>query len=311
MNKVIIMVGISGSGKSYKTDYLKNKYNAIVLSSDELRKTLYGDETDQTHNEEVFGTLYKNLRDLLTQGKNVIVDATNITIKSRRKIIEEIKRTKINTEIIAYVMTKPIEICIKNDRIRKRHVGKEVIYAQREKFQIPFYEEGIDKIILENYSKREETTQEKLNTLIAGMEGFDQQNSHHKYDLLTHCSKTFQLLEDVNADPCVQMAASLHDIGKMETKKLKDNGEYGYYGHANVGAYQLLDELKLGSTIPNAFQKTLEILFYVNYHMLPMNWNEEKTHDKYKQLFGKTKYDNLMLLHHCDKIASGITLNTK
>lgn len=309
MNKVIIMVGISGSGKSYKANFLKDKYNAIILSSDEIRKTLYGDENDQTHNEEVFCTLYKRTQDLLKNNKNIVIDATNLTIKSRKKIINIVKETNIKTEIIAYVMTKPIEVCVKNDCIRNRHVGKDIIYKQREKFQIPFYEEGIDKIILESYSKRKETTQEKLELLIGGMEGFDQQNSHHKYDLLTHCSKTFQLLEDIHADPCVQMAASLHDIGKMETKKLKDNGEYGYYGHANVGAYQLLDELKLEDIIPNAFQKTLDILFYINYHMLPMTWETEKTHDKYKQLFGKEKYDNLILLHHCDKIASGITLN--
>lgn len=303
MVKVILMVGLSGSGKTLKTGFLSEKNNAIIISSDEIRKELFNDEADQTHNAEVFAELHKRMRDNILNGQNVIIDATNLTMKSRRQTIEHIKNTKVPCEIIAYVMTKSFNACVVNDRNRKRTVGKEVIAQQRKKFQLPFYEEGIDKIILENYIKRDNTSQENFETIIYSMEGFDQKNKHHKYDLFTHCYKTYQLLEEANADPSLKVAGLLHDIGKMETQEIKADGNCGYQFHANIGAYNLLSELKFD--IPNPFNRLLEVLFYINYHMLPQDWKEEQTKEKYADIFGKEKYDNLLLFHKCDKIASG------
>lgn len=309
MNKVILMVGLSGSGKSHKAKFLSEKNNAIIISSDDIRKELFNNENDQEHNDIVFSELHKRVRQNLQNGKNSIIDATNLTMKSRRSAITNIKQTKIPCEIMAYVMTKDFENCVRNDFRRERTVGKDVIYQQMKKFQIPFFEEGIDKIILENYSNREATTEENFKAIVEGMYDFPQQNRHHKYDLFTHCYKTYELLTQVEANSSLLMAALLHDIGKMETKTKNDNGEYSYYHHANVGTYQLLNEIKLPNDIPNAFAETLNVLFYINYHMLPFDWNEEQTKAKYIEIFGETKFKNLLLLHHCDKIASGVQLN--
>ena len=49
MSKLIVMVGIPGSGKSYRANTFA-KYNDVkILSSDTYRKELFGDENDQTH----------------------------------------------------------------------------------------------------------------------------------------------------------------------------------------------------------------------------------------------------------------------
>ena len=303
MVKVIMMVGLSGSGKSHKTAFLSEKNNAVIISSDGIRKELFGDENNQNNNEKVFNEVHKRMRECITRGENVIIDATNLTMKNRRQTIEHIKNLKIPCEITAYVMTKKFEACVANDRNRSRTVGREVIARQREKFQLPFYEEGIDKIILENYSKRDNTSQENFETMIYSMENFDQKNKHHKYDLFTHCYKTYELLEEANADPSLKVAGLLHDIGKMETQKVQADGNCSYKFHANVGAYNLLSELKLD--VPNPFNRLLEVLFYINYHMLPMDWKEEPTKEKYANFFGQEKYNNLLLFHNCDKKASG------
>lgn len=39
--------------------------------------------------------------------------------------------------------------------------------------------------------------------------------------------------------------------------------------------------------------------------MHPFFWKEQQTHEKYKKLFGENRYNNLILLNECDKIASG------
>ena len=34
--------------------------------------------------------------------------------------------------------------------------------------------------------------------------------------------------------------------------------------------------------------------------MLPFDWKSEKTKNKYRQMFGEEKFNNLMLLHEAD-----------
>ena len=58
MPTMVMMVGISGSGKSYFARNVAGVINtfggnAKVFSSDDIRKEVYGDIYDQTHNQEV------------------------------------------------------------------------------------------------------------------------------------------------------------------------------------------------------------------------------------------------------------------
>ena len=53
-NSLIVMVGIQGSGKSTKAKELSVLYNAVILSSDEIRKT-----NPSWDNNKVFEYLYK------------------------------------------------------------------------------------------------------------------------------------------------------------------------------------------------------------------------------------------------------------
>ena len=78
---VIIMVGLPASGKSYKATELSVQYNAEILSSDAIRKELFGDERSQENNELVFKTLYERANKFLLDGVGVIIDSTNTTLK--------------------------------------------------------------------------------------------------------------------------------------------------------------------------------------------------------------------------------------
>ena len=95
----------------------------------------------------------------------------------------------------------------------------------------------------------------------------------------------------------------MHDYGKILTQKTDENGISHYYQHENVGAYYLLSNHMsiVASTYMND-SEILEMLFYVNYHMMPMNWNSDKSIDKWKKIFGEEKFNNLVLFNQCDKI---------
>lgn len=296
---ITVLVGISASGKSTKAKELAIEYNATIVSSDSIRGEL-GDVIDQSNNTEVFRIFHQRIKDNISKGVNVIADATNITIKSRRSIIECVKN--LNCDIHAYVLTKPVDKCIEDNIYREYPVPHHVITKQMMNYQIPFYEEGFDKIIIDDYDNGY-IDDNFIGTLQEKMNGFNQNNPHHNEDLLQHCNRVFSGLLIKTKNHSLLQSARAHDVGKLYTQKTDENGISHYYQHENVGAYYLLSNYM--SIIASTYMSTdelLEMLFYVNYHMMPMNWNSEKSKDKWKKIFGEEKFNNLTLFNMCDKI---------
>ena len=144
MNRLIFLVGLPGSGKStYAEKYLSA--SCEILSSDKLRKELLKDVNNQKHNFFIFNTLYKRARKFLKQGKDVVIDATNVDFLER---VKNLKRFEdLNIKKVAIVFKTPFEECVKRDVMRKRTVGEDVIKHFQAKFIIPTKEEGFDEII--------------------------------------------------------------------------------------------------------------------------------------------------------------------
>ena len=152
--KFIMLVGIPGSGKSTYAENLINSTNSIHLSSDGIRAELYGNEAIQGNPSEVFKIMHERTLEALTNGINVVYDATNIIRKDRASIMSKIPK---DVEAECHIMWTPIEICIKRDSERERTVGKEVITRMYSRFQPPCYDEcfNIIKIIRsEEYTMR-------------------------------------------------------------------------------------------------------------------------------------------------------------
>lgn len=149
MNKptLWVMVGLSGSGKSsVAKEIAENNPNTIIVSLDNIGEELTGDYGNQENNEKVFKVFRKRIREALENNMNVVADATNITMRSRRAIIEDIKG--IECRKIAYLIPKPFDQC-KIDNLNRQHpVPEEVLDRQIRKFQIPFMEEDFDEGII-------------------------------------------------------------------------------------------------------------------------------------------------------------------
>lgn len=96
----------------------------MIISSDEIREELTGNYEDQEHNEEVFKIFHDRIRKNLENKKNVIADATNITMKSRRAIM--MKVNGLDVYKIAYIIPKPFEQC-KKDNLNREHPVPEFV----------------------------------------------------------------------------------------------------------------------------------------------------------------------------------------
>ena len=94
MAKVIMLIGIQGSGKTTYSKVLKEKYDARVISSDKIRQTFIGIEE-----KDVFPTVYKLCSKELRSGYNVIIDATKMNSIPKGELSQEL-RDIINSETV-------------------------------------------------------------------------------------------------------------------------------------------------------------------------------------------------------------------
>lgn len=302
MGKLIILVGLSGSGKS---SYAKTLENAVIVSSDDIRAEL-SYRADQSQNGKVFRIFHSRVDSLLKEGKTVIADATNITMKSRRPIIDIGKRNKARIE--CHLMLKPIYNCIMDDSKRNYSVGYKVISKQAKRFEVPFYEEGFDSIKLigerrADYFRNSSDYFSFFSNWLKDADGYNQYNPHHSLTLGEHCRKVSKLFNYHAEHDMIEKYGDgvlYHDIGKPETRSFDDDNVAHYYSHGNVGAYTYILHM-----FGQANEKyILNNAFVINYHMRPFTWTEDKTREKYRKVFGDEKYNVLMLLNECDKKGS-------
>lgn len=299
--KLWIMVGFSGSGKSSISKEIAKEFNCIIVSSDEIRGEICdGGVSDQSKNEEVFQLFHKRIKDNLKMGKNVIADATNITMKSRRSIIGNLKNVQCYK--IAYIVPKIYEECLKDNVKRAYPVPEPVLDKQLKRFQIPFLEEGFDEIYVHKFNHT--LFDAFVVDCFTRMIGFDQKNPYHNVDLYHHCKFTTDKFKYHGNYIYTEyiLGAMLHDIGKVFTQTIDDNGIAHYYNHENVGSYYLLswfESIKRYKDYDD--EEILNILFLVNYHMMPMAWKDEQTNNKWRKRFGEYKYRLLLDFNKCDK----------
>ena len=242
MNRPTLMLlcGIPGAGKTtYANKLLKDKYykdNTIHLSSDSIRKELYGDEATQGDPIEVFSLMQQRAVEALNNGMNVIYDSTAVTRKDRAGIIAVCPKF---AKIECHIIWASIETCIERDATRERTVGKEVIDRMLKRFQAPYYDEGIDEIKIHRYHVSSEYIYD--NTIYDAMR-IPHDNPHHTLNIKDHCMATYEYVDDRTTNLDMRNAAQIHDIGKPYVKAFVDGKGNPcevahYYQHQCVGAW--------------------------------------------------------------------------
>lgn len=316
MQQLLVMVGLPGSGKSYWAKKLQaaEDHPTEIISSDSLREELLGDASDQSHKELIFGTLYQRMNIYLAEGKSVIIDATNTTYKARSYIFSNLKKPDVYK--VACIVCTPQFKCVRQDAARAVPVGKQVIHRFLNSFQVPQKFEGFDEIHFLGLPDESSPKEPKLSELLGTMDSWDQMNPHHKYSLGEHCrrcSTLFSWGELVKSYPIQAVTGLLHDVGKLYTQTISVQGVAHYYHHAHVGAYFLMCHpqyiqvaAQKFSGRPLSHEEVLEVLFLVNYHMLAHQLQQNtKIHQKWIGRLGEDRFQLLMKLGRCDRIASG------
>lgn len=134
-----ITMGIPGSGKS---TYCREKINnCVYLSRDEVRFAMLTEDDDYFAKEPmVYSRWISLINTFLGQGMSVIADATNLTKKARRRLINQLE---YNVEIVYLNFSTSIEECVRRNSLRagRALVPENVIYDMAARFEEPEYNE--------------------------------------------------------------------------------------------------------------------------------------------------------------------------
>ena len=128
--------------------------------------------------------------------------------------------------------------------------------------------------------------------------GFQQHSPHHAYDIFTH---TAHVVETVPGDLSLRWAALLHDIGKVPTFTLDDQGRGHFLGHAGVGAEMAADLLRQLKA-PNALRE--QVVTLISHHMTKLP-TDKKLLRRWLGRLGWDTLDALLLLQEADMGSKG------
>ena len=109
MNKLVVLSGVPGSGKSYISLLLKEKRKShlYVVSSDNLRTQVGGSQTN-LNNEELVWKMYYELAKVYSLDKDgiVVLDSTNANTKFRIDCVKEIKDNFDEVDLVIFKLDR-------------------------------------------------------------------------------------------------------------------------------------------------------------------------------------------------------------
>ena len=153
MARLILPIGISGSGKSYI--YNKDYKDCVQVSPDLIREELTGDISNQSKNKEVFKLAFERVDEYLNNGQDVFFDATNVN-KSQRKSFTD-KYIGTDVEVVYVILPADIDLSWKRIRsdIREKKNRADVPYfalvRQKENYdntiKLGFDDESVQEVI--------------------------------------------------------------------------------------------------------------------------------------------------------------------
>jgi len=169
MKKVIISVGIPGSGKTTVLKEFADRYGYSYISPDDIRIEMLGDITDQSKNKEIAEEVRKRTRDFLDIGETVVVDTVFINAKGRKDFLDFARKSGAE-KIQGIVFDVPVEVAKERNRKRVDHQVPDSIIertaAELEDTK-PEIADGFDSIhTLDEYQKLIETEIRKGETSI-------------------------------------------------------------------------------------------------------------------------------------------------
>jgi predicted kinase len=149
MGKLIVGMGIPGSGKTTILKKLAAEHSYSYICPDDIREELTGNASDQSQNTEVWNKARLRLQAFLKQDLTVVFDATFSDSEERKEFIA-FARENGAKNIQGIHVSAPLKTAKERNQSRERKVPEEVLEQMESKLQNspPKIEDGFDSLVL-------------------------------------------------------------------------------------------------------------------------------------------------------------------
>ena len=295
------MMGLPASGKSTFADEIATSQNATIISSDAIRKEWYGDENIQGNPTKIFEEMRKRTVSVLENGRSVIYDATNLTLKSRSFLRNYSPLLKIRhkIKINGVLCVTPFDVCCERNSKRERVVPMEAMNRMLKSFTPPMLSEGFDFIFLYRSYKGE------VPRVWLRLINMPHNNPRHLETIEEHLRWCTKAIEEAGRED-ISSLGLYHDIGKVYCKEIGEDGVAHFYNHECVSSYIAMCDLLYNRsynnfTFDDIVKNTNEILYMANL----ARWHMELYHgdftNKQKLLFGEKMMADLRFFNNIDR----------
>lgn len=147
MKKVIVGIGVPGSGKTTILSRLAREYSYTYICPDDIRKELTGSSSDQSMNREVWAEAYSRTANALKEGTSVVFDATFANGEQRKDFIKFVKES--GAEKVQGIHAEiALELAKERNKNRERVVPEHAIHRMHESLQQqpPAIDDGFDSL---------------------------------------------------------------------------------------------------------------------------------------------------------------------
>lgn len=270
----------------------------VLLESDAIRKELWGDENDQQNPAKVFQVMNQRTLEALKNNYDVVYDATNLSKKRRTNLIKELRNKIPELFCKCIVVVTHYDACIARQNMRERKVPEEVIFKQICHFQCPWYDEGWDLIDLKSGTSIFDNN-DRLTVYQDISYHIKHDNFHHPCGTIgDHCDNVERNLRKIskNQSKMIDLGA-YHDIGKVLTKRILEDGFAHYHNHDNVSSYMSL--WRIGTIEKDLLLKQAVV---IGYHMKIYSYKNNNTgYQKWLDSLNLEIRNMYIQLHEADK----------
>ena len=145
-----VLCGPSYCGKSTYAEKLKNHIsahgtNVTIVNPDSIREEVFGDAGKQDQGHIIFQIAYGRVEEALAREDIVIFDATSLTPRARKPLINIAQKYKTMVVAITFKELSMAEF-VERYAVRERRVPIEIVGKQRQKFTLPTRAEGFDRV---------------------------------------------------------------------------------------------------------------------------------------------------------------------
>ena len=130
--RAYILCGAPGAGKSTYAAKLAERENAVVISGDDIRAELYGNEATQGQ----WSEIWERIEEMISEccGMDVVIDGTHCRRDYRDETIA-LLRSYGYDQIEAVVIDTPLDRCIMQNATRQRGVPRHVVVEMHKSLQ--------------------------------------------------------------------------------------------------------------------------------------------------------------------------------